>query len=239
MKHETPKIEARPRDKTGSTYARRLRKTGRLPAIIYGHKKDPVAVSVDEKEILLHLHQGAHVMEVNVEGIGSQTVLVKDLQFGYLGDNVLHIDFARVDLEEEVHVQVALNFSGEPQAAAQAGAILSHDLMSLEVICRVDRIPEEIKVDMTWMGEGTLITVGQIELPTGVRTPISPDTPVSHISFVKKEEETVGEEVEVVEGAGEPEVITETKAEEGAASKDKDKDKGKGKGKGKKSEDKK
>ena len=238
MKHETPKIEARPRDKTGSAYARRLRKTGRLPAVIYGHKKDPVAVSVDEKEILLHLHQGAHVMEVNVAGIGSQTVLVKDLQFGYLGDNVLHIDFARVDLEEEVHVQVALNFSGEPHAAAQTGAILSHDLTSLEVICRVDRIPEEIKVDLTWMGEGTLITVGQIELPTGVRTRISPDTPVSHISFVKKEEETVGEEVEVVEGAAEPEVITEAKAEEGEAStKDKDKKDKDKKDKDKKSKD--
>ena len=221
MKHETPKIEARPRDKTGSAYARRLRKTGRLPAVIYGHKKDPVAVSVDEKEILLHLHQGAHVMEVNVAGIGSQTVLVKDLQFGYLGDNVLHIDFARVDLEEEVHVQVALNFFGEPQAAAQAGAILSHDLTSLEVICRVNQIPEEIRVDLTWMGEGTLLTVGQVELPSGVRTPMGPGTPVSHISFVKKEEEIVGEEVEVAEGAGEPEVITEAKPGEGEASKDK------------------
>ena len=223
MKHETPKIDALTRDKIGTAYARRLRKAGRLPAVIYGHKKDPIAVSVNTKEILLHLHQGAHVLEVDVAGSGSQTVLVKDLQFGYLGDNVVHIDFARVDLEEEVNVQVTLNFTGEPLAAAQTGAILSHDLTSLEVVCRVSQIPEEIKVDLTWMGEGTLLTVGQIELPTGVRTPMTPDTPVSHISFVKKEEEVVGEEVEVVEGTGEPEVITETKAEEGEASEKKKK----------------
>ncbi len=221
MKHETPRIEAQRREKVGTTYARRLRKAGRLPAIIYGHKQEPIPVSVNEKEILLHPHHGTHVLDVNLPDSGSQTVLVKDLQFGYLGDNVVHIDFARVDLEEEVHVQVALNFSGEPHAAAQAGAILSHDLTSLEVICRVNQIPEEIRVDLTWMGEGTLLTVGQVELPSGVRTPMGPGTPVSHISFVKKEEEIVGEEVEVAEGAGEPEVITEAKPGEGEASKDK------------------
>ena len=71
------------------------------------------------------------------------------------------------------------------------------------------------------MGEGTLLTVSQIELPTGVRTSANPDTPVSHISFVKKEEEVVGEEVEVAADGTEPEVITEAKAEEGKAATDK------------------
>jgi len=237
MKHETPKIDATRREKIGTSYARRLRKSGRLPAVIYGHKKDPIAVSVDEKEILLHLHHGTHVLDIEVQGSAAQTVLVKDLQFGYLGDNVVHIDFARVDLEEEVHVQVAITFVGEPHAASQAGAILTHDLMSLEVICRVSQIPEEIRADLTHMGEGTVLTVSQIELPTGVRTSMSPDTPVSHISFVKKEEEAVGEEVEVVEDGTEPEVITEAKAEEGEAAKGK-KSEGK-KSEGKKSEGKK
>ncbi len=112
MKHETPKIEAERREKVGSVYAQRLRKAGRLPAVIYGHKQDPVAVSVDEKEILAHLNHGTHVLDIAVKGAGSETVLVKDLQFGYLGDNVMHVDFARVDLEEEVTVLVTLLFSG-------------------------------------------------------------------------------------------------------------------------------
>ena len=215
MKHETPKIEAERREKVGSVYAQRLRKAGRLPAVIYGHKQDPVAVSVDEKEILAHLNHGTHVLDIAVKGSGSETVLVKDLQFGYLGDNVLHVDFARVDLEEEVTVLVNLAFVGSSQAAAQAGAILSHDITSLEVICRVNAIPEEIQVDLTLMGEGTLITVGDIELPTGVRAAVQPDKAVSHISFVKKEEEAVGEEAEVAPDGEEPEVITEAKPEDG------------------------
>ncbi len=214
MKHETPKIEAERREKVGSVYAQRLRKAGRLPAVIYGHKQDPVAVSVDEKEILKHLNHGTHVLDIAVKGSGSETVLVKDLQFGYLGDNVLHVDFARVDLEEEVTVLVHLAFVGSPHAAAQAGAILSHDITSLEVICRVNAIPEEIPVDLTLMGEGTLITVGDIELPTGVRAAVAPDKAVTHIAFVKKEEEAVGEEAEVAPEGEEPEVITEAKPED-------------------------
>jgi len=227
MKHQTPKIEAERREKVGTVYAQRLRKSGRLPAIIYGHKKDPVAVSIDEKEILTHLHHGTHVLDIAVKGSGAETVLVKDLQFGYLGDNVLHIDFARVDLEEEVTVLVKLAFVGSPQAAAQTGAILTHDMTSLEVICRVNAIPEEIEVDLTLMGEGTLITVGDIELPTGVRAAVEPETSVTHISFVKKEEEAVGEEVEVAPDGSEPEVITEAKAQDDAKDKKDKKDKSK------------
>jgi large subunit ribosomal protein L25 len=222
MKHEKPKIEAERREKVGTVYSKRLRKVGRLPAIIYGHKKDPVAVSIDEKEILTHLHHGTHVLDIAVKGGGSETVLVKDLQFGHLGDNVLHVDFARVDLEEEVTVLVNLAFSGTSKAAAQAGAILSHDMTSLEVVCRVNAIPGEIPVDLTIMGEGTVITVAEIELPTGVRAAVEPETVVTHISFVKKEEEAVGEEAEVAPDGSEPEVITEAKAEDGDGDKKKE-----------------
>ena len=218
MKHKAPTVEARPREKIGSTYARRLRKTGRLPAVIYGHKKTPVAISVDEGEMLTHLRHGTHVLHIDVEGSPPETCLVKDLQFGYLGDNVIHVDFARVDLEEEVNVHVHLTFVGEPHAAARGGAIVNYDLTGLEVVCRVNEIPEDITVDLTLMGEGLMLTVGDIELPPGIRTNLALDTPVVHISFVKREEEVaVGEEAEVPTEAAEPEVITEAKAEEAGA----------------------
>ena len=214
MSHETPTIEVTPRDRIGSTYAQRLRRAGRLPAVIYGHKRDPVAVSMDAKEIITHLEHGAHVVTLNVKGVGPETCLVKVLQFGYLGNDVIHVDFARVDLEEEVEVRVRLNFVGQPHAAGQAGAILTHDLTDLEVICVVNAIPEEIRVDLALMGEGTVLTVGAIELPPGIRAIADPTTPVTHVSFVKQEEEAVGEEAEIVPAPGEPEVITEAKPEE-------------------------
>ena len=210
-RHETPMIQVNKRDRTGSAYARRLRRQGRLPAVIYGHKRDPVHVSVDAKEILTHLRQGAHVLSLQEgEASKAETCLVKELQFGYLGDDVVHIDFARVNLDEEVEVHVHLNFVGQP-AAQKSGAILSHDITELEVICRVDAIPEEIKVDLTTMGEETVLTVADITLPPGVRAVVDPEAPVVHLYFLKKEEEVaVGEEAEVA-ATEEPEVITEAK----------------------------
>jgi large subunit ribosomal protein L25 len=210
MAHETPTLAALPRDRTGTRYAKRLRSTGRLPAVIYGHKIAPVSVHVDEKEVLTLLHQGAHVLNVKTEDATAEMCLIKDLQFGYLGDNVIHIDFARVNLDEEVQVQIHLVFVGEPAAALKSGAILNHQMTELEVSCKVNAIPESIKVDLSNME--TQFSVGEIELPPGVRTGIDPNTPVAAITFVH-EEEAVGEEVEVGEGAEEPEVITEAKAE--------------------------
>ena len=213
MAQETPTITAQPRERTGTRFSQRLRKSGRLPAVIYGHKSDPVSISVDEKEMLTHLHHGSHVVNVTIEGGKSETCLVKDLQFGYLGDNVIHLDLARVDLDEEVHVQVHLNFIGKSEESQKAGAIESHPITELEVICKVSAIPGEIKVDTSKM-EGAIYTAGEIELPPGVRTEVKPDTPVVTISFIH-EEEAVGEEVEVdADAAPEPEVITETKPEE-------------------------
>jgi len=208
MSTETPTVEAQLRDRTGTRYARRLRNAGLLPAVIYGHKEDPVPVSVNAKEMLRHLHHGAHVLEVKLDGGKTETCLVKDLQFGYLGDNVIHIDLTRVNLDEEVHVQVHLHFVGEPVATKEPGAILAHDLTELEVICKVNAIPDDIRVDQSQMESS--LTVGEIELPPGVRAAVDPDTLIAHISFVQELE--TGEEADVTEeGGAEPEVISESK----------------------------
>ncbi|HRP64122.1 MAG TPA: 50S ribosomal protein L25 [Phycisphaerales bacterium] len=209
MKHETPTIQAKLRDRIGSRYSQRLRKAGRLPGVIYGHKANPVAVSVDEKEMLTVLRHGTHVVNINVEGGESQTCLVKDLQFGYLGDNVIHIDLARVDLDEEVTVHVALHFVGEPKGAKSAGAVVSHPMTELEIVCRVTDIPDEIRVDLSSMED--VFTVSDLVLPAGVRTTLDAGTPIAQITFVSEAEE--GEAV-AVEGAAEPEVITGAKSEE-------------------------
>ena len=213
MSHQTPSIEAKLRDRTGTRYARRLRESGQLPAVIYGHGAPPQSVSVDEKEILTALHHGAHVFNVTIDG-STETCLVKDLQFGWLGDNVIHIDFTRVNLDEEVEVNVHLHFVGEPKDAKQPGAVLSHPLTELEVTCKVSDIPEEIKVDLSTM-EGHTLTVGEIELPAGIATKVDPETTVSTITF-QAEEEAEGEEVELEDGAAEPEVISEAKSDDDA-----------------------
>lgn len=209
MSHPTPTLKATVRDRLGSRYAQRLRKDGRLPAVIYGHKLDPVSIAVNERDVLVHLHHGAHLFSIEIEGAGTETCLVKELQFGYLGDNVVHLDFTRVDLDEEVEVSVHLKFIGAPEAAKKPGAILSHDLTELEVVCKANNIPEEIRVDLSKMTD--IFTVSQVVLPEGVKTKLDPDQPVAHIDMIGEEGE--GEAAEV-SGSAEPEVITERKAED-------------------------
>jgi large subunit ribosomal protein L25 len=210
MKHETPTVAAQVRERSGSRYAQRLRKAGQLPGIIYGHKKAPVPVSVDQKKLIALLRHGTHLINLDLPGKPTETCLVKELQFGYLGDNVIHVDFARVDLSEEVEVSVHLAFVGEPEAAKKAGAILAYPLTQLEVRCRADQIPGEITVDISGMKD--TLTVSDIALPPGVAAVPDGDTVVSQISFVH--EEAVGETEEVGEVPAEPEVIRAAESDE-------------------------
>ena len=215
MARETPTLNATPRERLGTRYSQRLRKSGRLPGVIYGHKANPVAISVDEKETLTVLKRGAHVINVAIDGHQPETCLIKDLQFGYLGDNVIHVDFARVDLNEEVEVNVHLRFTGVPESAKKPGSILTHPMSQLEVICKVSDIPSEIKVDLSKMED--VFTVSEIQLPPGIRTQVSPNQIVAQVTFVAEEElaTPTGEAGEVTGGA-EPEVITEKKDEAAA-----------------------
>jgi large subunit ribosomal protein L25 len=215
MKKGTPTISASPRERLGTRYSQRLRKAGKLPGVIYGHKANPVPIVVDEKETLIVLRDGAHVVNVAIEGGQPETCLVKELQFGYLGDNVIHIDFARVDLNEEVEVLVHLKFVGVPESAKKPGSILTHPMSELEVVCRVSDIPDEIKIDLSKMED--VFTVGEIQLPPNVRTKVPSGHIVAQVSFVAEEVVATPEAAEVGAVPTEPEVITEKKPTEEAA----------------------
>ena len=213
MTNDTITIETQARERTGSRYANRLRKAGRLPAVVYGPKMDPLHVSVDEEELLGYLHNGVRVIELKVDG-GTETCLVKDLQFGYLGDDVIHVDFASVDLDQVVTVNVAVNTVGTPKLASEPGAMLETVRNEIEVQCKVSDIPTEIKVDITEMEEA--ITVADLPLPPGVTPMLEGDKHIIHITFVK-EDEPEAEEAEVDAEGQEPEVITKAKEDEGDA----------------------
>ena len=190
MTHETPTINAAKRERLGSRYAQRLRKSGQLPAVIYGHGADPVSVSIEEKATLAHLHHGQHVFNVAIEGEGTETCLVKDLQFGYLGDNVIHVDLARVNLDEQVTVRVHLDLAGELQDAKLAGAIVVHDHSEIEIECAVRDIPESIRVELDDYKQS--ITVGELVLPEGT-VAITPEaTMIIHVQIAAEEEEEDG-----------------------------------------------
>lgn len=198
MSKDTPTLAASTRERTGSRYARRLRAAGQLPAVLYGHGMDPISIAINETEIIRHLTEGAHVFELDIEG-RKETCLVKDLQFGWLGDNVVHIDMTKVDLDEIVTVNVKLVFKGTPKGASLVGAILNQDLSELEVNCKVRDIPEEVIVQMDEMEES--FNVGELELPTEIKAVAPPETVVCHIVFKAEEEEEESGAEDGAEGA--------------------------------------
>jgi len=207
MGHDTPTLEVATRERTGSRYAKRLRDSGRLPAVIYGQGGDPVHVSADADQAIGHLENGTHVMDVCVDGGKSQTCLVKELQFGHLGDDLVHFDLARVDLDQIVTVNIPVNLTGTAKGTKETGAMLVVVRSEIEVRCKVSEIPSEIKADITELTEA--LTIGELDLPSGVEPTLDLDKHIAHIAYKAEETEAEGEETEVDADGAEPEVISE------------------------------
>jgi large subunit ribosomal protein L25 len=213
MSKSTPTLKAAPRERLGSRYAKRLRTAGKLPAVLYGHGSAPVSLTLDEKETVTSLKAGAHVVKLAIEGGSTETCLVKDLQFGWMGDNVIHVDLTRVDLDEVVTVKVRLQFVGTPESAKKPGAVLTHDVTELEIQCKVRDIPEEIRVDLGGI-TADVYTVGEFKLADGLKAVTDPHAALSRVVTIAEEAE--GEAAAPTAGA-EPEVLTAKKDKEGEA----------------------
>src|SRR5262245_6864628 len=139
MHEKQPTLGAVKRERLGTRYSQRYRAAGKLPANLYGHGQAPVAIAVDARDALTHIHKGEKVFRLELAGgagaDAGQIVLLKDLQYDYLGNNIVHADFARVDLNEKVRTKVHVNLIGEAKGLKEAGAILMHPVGELEIEC--------------------------------------------------------------------------------------------------------
>lgn len=208
-KREIPKFVGKVREHVGSRFAARERKAGRLPVVIYGHNQAPVFVTADHKELTHLLHQHAHLVQVDVNG-SIETCIVKELQWDYLSTTIIHVDLARVDLNQKVRVSVVLEFFGEAIGLKAGSSFLDHPLNELEVECVATDIPGSIRVDVSNLNVEEEITVKDIKLPEGVKAVTSADAVVAAVRVILEEKAADGA------GTAEPEVIGK-KAEDGAA----------------------
>src|SRR5439155_19333228 len=122
MATQAPIVTAKPRSELGSRANKRLRDSGLLPGVIYGHKEAVVPVTLPRKETVGHLTRGAHVFDLSVDG-KSEKVLVKEVQYDHLGIEVIHVDVARVSLDEKVEVTVPVELKGEPKDETDGGVL--------------------------------------------------------------------------------------------------------------------
>jgi large subunit ribosomal protein L25 len=201
-------LDADVRPVLGTRATRRLRAAGKLPAIVYGHKQEAVNVAVLAKPFRESIDKGAHVFELKIAG-KSENALLKDVQYDHLGTNIIHIDFARVDLNEKVRVNVGITLKGEP-AGEKEGGVLQQVLSEVEVECVVTDIPSDIVHNVNSLKLDESVHVRDLVLPAGVKIVDDGDLIVAVCHAIKEEVSADGE----AEGGSEPEVIKKERAAE-------------------------
>jgi large subunit ribosomal protein L25 len=202
-------LKAEVRRNRGSKDAARLRKQGQIPAIVYGHKKEPVAISLDARSFVEELHHGRRLMNIRM-GKEHEAMLVKEVQYDHLGKEIVHVDLMRVDVTEMVRVTVPIELKGTAKGTHEGGMVEVHT-DHVEVECRVTEIPERISVSIKEMALGDALHAKDLQLPEGVKL-ISPPELLLATCHVVAETKTT-EELEAEMPAA-PEVITEVKREE-------------------------
>jgi large subunit ribosomal protein L25 len=202
-------LKAEVREQSGSKYAGKLRKSGRIPAVVYGHKQKPVAISLDAHSFIEGLHHGRRLMDIQI-GKDTQKILVKDLQYDHLGKDVIHVDMMRVDVAEMVRVAVPIELKGTAKGTHEGGIVEEH-MDHLEIECKATDIPETIIVSVKELGVGDVLHARDISLPEGVKLVSSPEALLitCHVVAAAKTAEEVEEEAPAA-----PEVIGEAKEEE-------------------------
>ncbi len=215
-------VAAEPRSSRGKNEARRVRATGRIPAVIYGAFQEPRAVSVNPKDILKIIRgKSGHnsIFDVSVEGLEKTPVIVADEQYHPVRGTLMHIDLKRIDLTRKLRVSVPIHTTGEPKGVKQQGGVLDVVTRRIEIECIPDDIPDAFEVDVTELMIGSAIRVSELKPKDGVRILAAPEAVIAHVVGIKEEVAPAAEAVAVPgAAAAEPEVVKKgKKEEEGAA----------------------
>ena len=186
---------------------KRLRQTGQIPAVLYGHGEAGVMLSVSEKDLNKAINTGSHI--VDLVGDTKESALIKDVQWDAFGMKVLHLDLTRVDATEAVEVTIPIELKGDPVGTHHGGTVNFHQ-HELTILCPANVLPDRIELRISELDNDQSISAGEIVLPEGASLAEAPETPI--VSCAIQVEKA---EVESDEGsASEPEVIGGKKDEE-------------------------
>ncbi|HEY9149652.1 MAG TPA: 50S ribosomal protein L25/general stress protein Ctc, partial [Gammaproteobacteria bacterium] len=163
-------LNAEKREDMGKGASRRLRRAGRVPAIVYGLDQAPEAISMTQNQVLKHLENEAfysQIITVNLDGKSTQAVL-RDLQRHPFKSYIVHMDLQRVDMNKPVHVHVPLHFINEETCVGvKAGGMVSHEVIEVEISCLPKDLPEFIEVDIANLNVGDSLHLSDLQLPAG------------------------------------------------------------------------
>jgi large subunit ribosomal protein L25 len=217
-------LEAQPRTPGNKNEARRVRRGGKVPGVLYGAGKETLALSLDPRQVARILHsQSGHntIFELALDGERTQAMIV-DWQYEPVKGHLLHIDLKRIAMDRKLRVQVPIVLKGEAAGVKQQGGILEQILREVEVECLPGDIPTSIEADVSELVFGKVLRVEDLQHGEKIKFLSDPNQPVAHIISVKEEVAATPEAVAAEAGAApaEPEVIKkgkqEVEGEEGA-----------------------
>ncbi|MEA1013669.1 50S ribosomal protein L25/general stress protein Ctc [Sphingomonas sp. LY54] len=169
-------LSAETRDRAGKGASRAMRREGRVPAVIYGAKEEPLSIHVEEKVLMKMLNTGHFmnsVVMIDVAGKANRT-LPKDVQFHPVTDRPLHVDFLRIGEHSTVTVAVPIRFVNEEGSKGlKRGGVLNTVRHDLELICEASVIPDEIEIDLAGLDIGDSLHISQVKLPKGTESAIT------------------------------------------------------------------
>ncbi|MBI2826066.1 MAG: 50S ribosomal protein L25 [Planctomycetia bacterium] len=200
-------LKVEPRKTHGKRNARRMRRQGTIPVVLYGHGEKTLSLAVSADQLAAALRHGARV--VDLDGAVKEKAFIRELQWDPFGIEVLHVDFTRVSADERVEIEVAIALRGESPGVKEGGHI-DQTQHTVEIECLAIAIPEKLELKITGLGLDQSLRARDVELPSGVKLLTDPETVIVHCALPVEEKE---EEAPTTEGA-EPEIIGR-KAEEG------------------------
>lgn len=198
---EILELKAERRTTKGSKAVNKLRQDGYIPAILYGHKQDNVMLCLKGTDFSRILNTGTRMIRLSIDN-KQESALVKEIQFDHIVDDVLHVDFARIDLTEKIRLRIAIELTGDA-IGVKDGGILTHALKEVEVECLPTAIPEKIKVNVSELGLGKALHVKDMPVMEGIQYVSGADAVVVSVHQVAASKEVPEEEL-----LAEPEVIT-------------------------------
>ena len=172
-------LMTKPRKDYGKMNARRLRKQGLVPGVIYGHKEATLSVALQGEDLSRAVRHGVRVVDVQAEG-KVEKALIKEVQWDHLGLEILHVDFARVAADERVEVNVRVELRGTAAGIA-TGGVIDQPIHLLAVECLAIAVPDSIRVNVSALQLGQAIHVKELVLPEGVKALSDPDAVVVQV----------------------------------------------------------
>jgi large subunit ribosomal protein L25 len=210
-------LEAQPRSAGTKNDARRVRRQGKIPAVVYGAGKQVMSISVDPRQVsrILHSETGHNtVFDLALDGERTKAMIV-DWQYEPIKGSLLHIDLKRIAMDQKLRVNVPIELVGEPAGVKQQGGVLEQIAREVEVECLPSDIPNEIQLSVADLVFGIVLRISDLPKNEKLKYLSDPDQPVAHIISIKEEEVPTAEAVagEAAAAPAEPEVIKKGKQE--------------------------